>query len=223
VPAHERGLDLEDVPPGLGPGQARDHAEFVPHGQGVIGRPRRAQVLRQTRRRDDGPGGLALGDLARDLAAQRRDLAVEVAQPGLACVLGDDALEGRARQAEHRLRQAMVVHVARQDVPHRDGQLLLFGVTRQEDQLHAVAQRPGDRVHHVRRGDEEHLRQVEGHVQVEVHEAAVLLRIEDLEQGRGRVARKSAPSLSSSSSMNTGLRLPADFRPWMMRPGMAPT
>ena len=35
--------------------------------------------------------------------------------------------------------------------------------------------------------------------------------------------RKSAPTLSISSSMNTGLRLPARRIVWMMRPGSAPT
>ncbi len=35
--------------------------------------------------------------------------------------------------------------------------------------------------------------------------------------------RKSAPTLSISSSMKIGFRVPACFIPWMMRPGSAPT
>ena len=45
-------------------------------------------------------------------------------------------------------------------------------VARQLDHLHAVAQRRRDRVEHVRGGDEEHLRQVERHLEVVVAEAA---------------------------------------------------
>ena len=61
-----------------------------------------------------------------------------------------------------------------------------------------------------------------GDLEVVVAELAVLLWVEDLEQGRGRVSRKSAPTLSISSSMKTGLRVPAWRMPWMMRPGRAP-
>ena len=56
------------------------------------------------------------------------------------------------------------------------------------DDLHPVAKRRRDRVEHVRRGDEQHLGQVERHLQVVVLEAVVLLRVEDLEQRRRRVA-----------------------------------
>ena len=63
-----------------------------------------------------------------------------------------------------------------------------LGVARQLDDLHPVAQRRRDRIEQVARGDEEHLREVEGHLEVVVLEGVVLLRIEDLEQGRGRIA-----------------------------------
>ena len=69
-----------------------------------------------------------------------------------------------------------------------DLDLLLLGVARQLDDLHPVAQGGRDRVEQVGRGDEQHLAQVERHLEVVVLEAEVLLRVEDLEQRRGRVA-----------------------------------
>ena len=51
-----------------------------------------------------------------------------------------------------------------------------------------VEQGPGDGVDHVGRGDEQHLGQVEVHLEVVVPEGVVLGRVEHLEQRRGRVA-----------------------------------
>ena len=69
-----------------------------------------------------------------------------------------------------------------------DRDLLVLGVAVEPDDLHAVEQRPGDGVGHVRRGEEEHVRQVELYLEVVVAEGVVLRRVEHLEQGRGRVA-----------------------------------
>jgi len=55
-------------------------------------------------------------------------------------------------------------------------------VAGQLEDLHAVAQRTGNGVEHVRRRDEEDLGQVERHVEVVIAERVVLFRIEDLEQ-----------------------------------------
>ena len=66
--------------------------------------------------------------------------------------------------------------------------LLLAGVSRQLDDLETVSKRPGNGIELVGRGDEHHLRQIEGHFEVVVGERVVLFRIEDLEQRRGRVA-----------------------------------
>jgi hypothetical protein len=65
--------------------------------------------------------------------------------------------------------------------------LFVLGVTGQTNDLHAVEQRPGD-VHAVGRGHEHGIRQVEIHFQVMVVEGGVLLRVQDLQQGRRRVA-----------------------------------
>ena len=69
-----------------------------------------------------------------------------------------------------------------------DRHLLVQRVAGEVDDLHPVAQRRRDRVQHVRRGDEHHLREVVLDVQVVVDEGVVLLRVEHLEQRRRRVA-----------------------------------
>ena len=67
------------------------------------------------------------------------------------------------------------------------------------------------------------LREVERHVEVVVGERVVLRRVEHFEQrAMAGSPRKSAPSLSISSSIMTGLRVPALRSSAMMRPGIEP-
>ena len=59
----------------------------------------------------------------------------------------------------------------------RDGQLLLGHISGNVDNLHPVPQRLGDGVQHVCRANEQHLGQVDGHVQVVVKERVILFGI----------------------------------------------
>jgi hypothetical protein len=92
------------------------------------------------------------------------------------------------REGQVGRRQSAGIDLPRQQEAPQDLQLLALVVARHGRDLHAVAQRGGDGVDQVGRGDEQHLRQVEGHVEVVVRKRAVLLGIEHLEQRRGRVA-----------------------------------
>ena len=67
------------------------------------------------------------------------------------------------------------------------------------------------------------LRQVERQVEVVVAERVVLLGVEHLEQALEGSPRQSAPILSISSIMNSGLSVPASRMARRMMPGMAPT
>ena len=70
----------------------------------------------------------------------------------------------------------------------RDLDLLELGVAGELQHFHAVAQRLRNRVEHVRRADEHHVREVVLDVEVVIEEGVVLLRIEHLEQRRRRIA-----------------------------------
>ena len=84
--------------------------------------------------------------------------------------------------------QGVLVELPRHQMPFRDLDLLLLGVAGDADDLHAVAQRRADRLGDVRRGDEQHLRQVVRDLEVVVAELPVLLGIEHFEQRRRRIA-----------------------------------
>ena len=73
--------------------------------------------------------------------------------------------------------------------------LLLLGVAGEFDDLHAVPQRLRNRIHPVRRRDEENLRKIERHVQIVIAERRVLLRVEHFHQRRRRIAAEIAAEL----------------------------
>ena len=130
------------------------------------------------------PSATRPGDLAHDVG----DLALEVPDAGLVGV-GLDELEHRLVGDLDVLRlEAVVRHLLGDEEPPADLDLLLLGVAGQLDDLHPVAQGGRDRVEQVAGRDEQHLAQVERHLEVVVLEGVVLLRVEDLEQGRARVA-----------------------------------
>ena len=74
-------------------------------------------------------------------------------------------------------------------------QLLFLGVPGDLEDLHPVAQRRRNRVEHVRRRDEQHLGQIERHVEVVIAERVVLLGVEHLEERRRRIAAEIRPEL----------------------------
>src|SRR4051794_5446065 len=104
-----------------------------------------------------------------------------------------------------------------------DRDLLVLGVAVQPDDLHTVQKRVRNRLGDVGRREKQHVRQVELELQVVVTEGVVLRRVEHLEQRTRRVARKSVPSLSTSSSRTTGFIEPASLIARTIRPGSAPT
>ena len=79
------------------------------------------------------------------------------------------------------------LHLFRQQVTLRDVDLLVLGIARETDDLHAIEQRRRD-VHAVSGADEHDLGQIEIDLEIMVVERAVLLGIEDLEQRRRRIA-----------------------------------
>ncbi len=100
----------------------------------------------------------------------------------------DDPLQSRIRHLDLLGSQAIGLQLTLHEIPLRDLQLLLFRVTGELDDLHAIPQRPGNGLQDVRGRDEQHPAQVERLRDVVVAERAVLLRIQHLEQRRRRIA-----------------------------------
>ena len=91
--------------------------------------------------------------------------------------------------------QPMILQQLRDQMFLGDLKFLVLRVASQPDDFHAVAQGAGDVVQHVRRCDEQGVRQIVRNLQIAIDECVVLLRIEDFQQrGRG-VAAEVLPDL----------------------------
>src|SRR6185436_1124388 len=96
---------------------------------------------------------LALRDLRRSLAADVGEPPLEVAHTGFSRVLTDDRAQHLVRERQLRTLEACSRELLREQVTLGDPELLGLRVTRERDRVHAVEQRPWDRVHRVRRAD----------------------------------------------------------------------
>ena len=187
------GLDEQDVAAVVGVREPDDDAGLG-GALGSLGQVRRRAErlldesgvdLQQLRRR----GGAARArHPPRRLAQQRGDEALQIANAGLAGVVVHHALQRLVVDCDLGRGEPVRLELARHQVPPRDLQLVAPGVAGQLDHLHAVEQRRRDRRQRIRGGDEHHLREVEGDLDVVVAERVVLLRIEHLEQRGRRVA-----------------------------------
>ena len=121
---------------------------------------------------------------ARNFTADIADLALQVANAGLTGESADNAGDGIVGKADVLFRQACGLALLADQILLGDLQLFRFGVTVQPQNFHAVLQRSRDGMQHVGGSDKEDLRKVVFHVEVMIHEAVVLLRIKDFQQGR---------------------------------------
>ncbi len=127
-------------------------------------------------------------DVPRHLPAQRRDLPLQVAHACFACVLGDDARHRVVPDLKHCPRQAVFPELFRDDVAAGDFELVMIEIPGELDDLHPVLQRERDGVLHVRGRDEHDAREIVVDIQIVVVEGHVLLGVQHLKEGRGRIA-----------------------------------
>merc|ERR1719159_1619227 len=104
--------------------------------------------------------------LERHLAADLLDVLLQVAHARLAAVPADELLDRLVLDLQVTLLEPHVLPRVRLEVPPRDLDLLVEHVAGEAHHLHPVEERAGDRVDDVGGAQEEHLREVDGHVEV---------------------------------------------------------
>ncbi len=122
------------------------------------------------------------------LPADGGHLALQHPHARLPGVGGDHLPDGAVGHLQLGPLQAVALQLLGQQVALGDLKLLLVGIAGQLDDLHPVQQGPGDGLRGIGGGDEQHIGQVEGHLQEVVPEGGVLLSVQHLQQGGGRVA-----------------------------------
>ena len=132
-----------------------------------------------------GRGGGCGRHRCRGLAQQGADFAFELTDAGFAGVFAHHQTQHVIGRRHIVCDEAVAFDLARPEIAARDRDLLVDGVAIEGDHLHAIQQRTRDPVSHVRRGNEQHLRQIDLDVQVVIAEGVVLRRVEHFQQ-RGR-------------------------------------
>ena len=129
-----------------------------------------------------------LHHLARHLAAHVANFPLQIAHARLARVTANHLPDRFVGELDVLLRQPGLRHLLFHQKLFGDLHFLRFRVAVQAQHFHAVLQSRRNGVHHVRRRDKKHLRQVVFHVQVMVHEHEVLLGVEHFQQRRRRIS-----------------------------------
>ena len=137
------------------------------------------------------------GKLSSSLAADGANGALEITQTCFARIVANDVRDRLALEFRRHflVAQSVVFELARDEMTIRDLDLLFLRISREVDDFHSVFERGGDGVHHIPGRDEEDLREIERKVNVVIPERVVLLRIENFEKRRARVAAKIHPEL----------------------------
>src|SRR6516164_8192012 len=152
-----RRLDEQDVAPGRRPGK--------PSGDAGHARAHRHLVLETPRPENDGQRGAidahaldpALGDAHGDMAADRTDQPLQIANARFARVVADDRPDGVLGDLALLRGQAVRFELALEQIAPGDFELFVLGVSGQLDDLHAVAHGAGNGIEHVGGRDEHHL------------------------------------------------------------------
>ena len=206
---HHVDLHGQNLAPRLGPGEAVHHADLLPLRVEGGGIGHGTQQLRKV--------FLCKGDslaIAGDqphirLPAEGAQLALQLADAALPRVIPDHGPDSSLADPELAARQAALRHLLGQQVPQGDLQLFLVGIAGEPDELHPVQQRGGNGLRGVGGGDEQHPGEVHRDLQIMVPEGNVLLPVQHLQQGGGRVAPVVIAQLVDLVQQQQGIHGPA--------------
>src|SRR5262249_27241086 len=142
-----RRLDEEDVAPGAGDRETGGDTRHRRALRRLLPEPLPPERVAHERLVDDDRWlRVAGGDARRRLPQPLAELALELANAGLACVLGHDQLDQLVRDLDLVLAQPVALALAREEVAAGDRDLLIDRVAVEADDLHPVEQRSGNRL-----------------------------------------------------------------------------
>ena len=185
---HGGRFDAEQFAADRSPGQPRHLADLVFVFSDAVVEFAHPQKIRQHRGVDLGAGPmLTQGDGFDHLAADLGQLSLQRTHAGLAGVVAHDIDQRRLGNVDFVGLQAVALFLLGNQITLGDVELFVFRVARQADHFHAIQQRPRN-VHGVGGAHEHHVREIVIDLQVVIVELLVLLRVQHLEERRGRVA-----------------------------------
>src|SRR5262245_7219777 len=186
---HHHAFDGEQLAADLGPSETGDHADLILKLSLAVPKLLHAEIVLEILEGDVDRLLLGGQKLLDRLPRHLGDLALEIANAGLTRVTADDLFQRLVVEAPFLGLEPMRLGLRWDQVTAGDFDLLILGVAGDADDLHAVHQSRRD-VARVGRGDEHNVRQIVIDLKIVVVEGVVLLRVENFEQSRSRIAAK---------------------------------
>src|SRR6476646_4837356 len=184
---HHHAFHGEQFAADLGPSETGDHADLILKLSLAVAELLHAEIVLEVLERDIDRLLLGGQKLLNRLPRHLGDFALEIADACLTRVAADDLLQRLVVEAPLVALQSVRLSLGGDQVTARDLDLFVLGVASDADDLHAVHQGRRD-VERVGRGDEHHVRQIVVDLEIVVVEGVVLLRVQNFEQSRSRIA-----------------------------------
>jgi len=132
----------------------------------------------------------SFSDGQRHFSGQASQHLFELTDARLSSVPADNVIQDIIRQIDVLIFQARFLKSSRPEVAAGNLGFFTLAVALNPDDLHSIEQRLADRIEGVCRRNKKHLRQIVRQVQIMVAERVVLRRIQDFQEGGGRIPAK---------------------------------
>ena len=154
---------------------------------------------------DRHPLHLAGYQLFSGFSVQRSDYPLQITDARLPGIAADQLMEGVVGDFYRFTGQAVLFHLLGNQMPFGDLEFFLVSIAGQLNDVHTVQQRPRDHTGVVGRGDKQYVAQVKGKIDIMILEGIVLLRIQHLQQRRGRITLVIRAQLINFIQQNQGV------------------
>ena len=185
----------EDISAVLGPGQTHGYPHLVLIPLFLLSELGNSHVFRDALSGYRKIVFLARGQSVGQFAADSRQTPFQVSETRLPGVFGDNPLNCLILEENTGIFQAIFLNLFGDEVAPGDLHLFVFGVPRQPQDLHPVLERRWNGGEHIGGTDKHDVGEIERYPEIVVHEVRVLLGIEHLHQGGGRIAPIIGPDL----------------------------
>ena len=185
---HIHGFNKENIAAHFGPGQTCCHTDMVRVFGLAVSIFDNAQIFFQVFSRHFNLFSLAgrKQNLFHGLAGNVRNFSFQAAHASLACIISDDITHGIFRDGKLTCFDGIFFKDFGQEMAFGNLNFFIFGITGQADNFHSVQKRAWH-IQRVCRCHEHHVGQIIINFQIMVVESAVLLRVQNLQQGRSRI------------------------------------
>ncbi len=188
LPRHDVHLDLERISAHTRPCQPPDDpylVRIICHLIGILLFPK---ILLDILLRNGDFFPVLCQDFLCGLPAHISDLPLQLPDPGLLRIILRHFPDSLPAECQHVRGEPVLLQLLRNQMLRRNVKLFILRIAAHLHYLHTVQKGPRNGLQRIGRSHEEHLRQIQRHLQVMIPESAVLLAVQHLQQCREGVS-----------------------------------